>query len=104
MADLTEAFPALADAHVEIGDLTGTARGSFAEAIGHDVLHLDLDGETADEVRQSILADLAAQGIEGDIHVHVDDGEGLRTITVGVEDEAAGEQTEDTFIIEQKTD
>jgi len=107
-ADLREAFPDLADASIEISDLTGKARGSVAEAMGHDLLHLEVSGETVEEVRLSILEAMAAEGVEGDLHVHVEDGDGQRTVTIGVEDlqtdgESTGE-TEETMVIEPKQD
>lgn len=107
-ADLKAAFPDLADASIEITDLTGKARGSIAEAMGHNMLHLEVTGDTAEEVRLSILEAMAAQGIEGDIHVHVEDSDGQRTVTIDVEnletgEDAAGESGE-TMVIELKQD
>ena len=108
-ADLRADFPDMADATIEITDLTGKARGSIAEAMGHDLFHLEVTGETAEEVRTSILEAMAAQGIEGDVHVHMEEGDGHRTFTVDMEAEVPGEdgataETEDTMIIELKND
>ena len=103
-ADLVAAFPDLAGATIEISDLTGTAQGSIAEAMGHNLLHLEVAGETAEEVRQNILAALAAEGVEGEVNVFVDDSDGERRVEIHLEDmqvpEDADAETSDGLTIE----
>ena len=89
-ADLAAAFPDLDPAAVTVEALEGTAQGSLAEAMGHAVLGLTIDGETADEVRAGILAQLAAAGYSGDAEVTVVDEDGQRTVNVELNDVQAG--------------
>jgi hypothetical protein len=88
--DLAAAFPDLDPAAVTVEALAGNAQGSFAEAMGHTVLGLEIDGETAEEVRAGILAQLAAAGFTGDAEVTVVDEDGQRTVNVELNDVQAG--------------
>lgn len=89
-ADLAAAFPDLDPAAVTVEALAGTAQGSLADAMGHRVLGLEIDGETAEEVRAGILAQLAAAGYSGDAAVTVVDEDGRRTVNVELNDVQAG--------------
>jgi hypothetical protein len=89
-ADLAAAFPDLDPATVTVEALEGTAQGSLAQAMGHTVLGLEIDGETAEEVRAGILAQLAAAGFTGDAEVTVVDEDGQRTVNVELNDVQAG--------------
>ncbi|MFO7609511.1 MAG: hypothetical protein R6X35_09990 [Candidatus Krumholzibacteriia bacterium] len=90
-ADLVAAFPDLDPAEITVEALAGTALGSLAEAMGHTVLGLEVDGETAEEVRAGILAQLAAAGYSGDAAVTVVDEDGRRTVNVELNDVEGGE-------------
>lgn len=84
---LKERYPALTNAHLDVRDLTGTARGSFAEKIGHDLFKIEVSGDTEEEIRRQFLEQMAAHGISGDAHIEVhDDGE-ERTIDITIEED-----------------
>lgn len=89
-ADLAAAFADLDPATVTVEALAGNVQGSLAEAMGHTVLGLEIDGETAEEVRAGILAQLAAAGFTGDAEVTVVDEDGQRTVNVELNDVQAG--------------
>jgi len=85
---LAAAFPALASAKITETKLSGKTQSTLGKKIGHEFFDLDLtDAETAEEVRQKILADLAARGVEGEVNVQVDDGDGKKKIRVEVRTE-----------------
>lgn len=91
-ADLREQVPGLAATTVSIEPLTGSVRENLLEHFGHEVLGLEmqLSGETADEIRAQIMAQMAAAGIDGDAHVQVEETpDGRKTITVEVKGEQA---------------
>jgi hypothetical protein len=97
LSALRERFPLLEDAHVVSRELAGQLRESFAEKVGRELLHLEVSGNTEDEIRQQILSQLAASGFEGDAHVHVEHGSGLTTIGVSIQGD--GVETEDVIEI-----
>lgn len=89
-ADLRARFPLLADAEIATEELAGTVRGSLAQAFGHAAFGLEVDADTAEEAREQILQQLAAQGFGGDAQVEVvDDADGRRTIRVELSDSCA---------------
>ncbi len=85
-ADLAEAFPGLDGAAVTVQPLEGTAEGSFADALGHAVFGIEVSGDTAEEVRAGILAQLAEQGFTGEAQVDVIDADGQRTVNIDLND------------------
>lgn len=91
-ADLRAQVPGLAATTVSIEPLTGSVRENLLEHFGHEVLGLEMElsGETADEIRAQIMAQMAAAGIDGDAQVHVEEtADGRKTITVEVKGEQA---------------
>jgi len=89
-ADLRARFPLLADADIATEELAGTVQGSLAQAFGHAAFGLEIDAGTAEEARQQILQQLAAQGFGGDAQVEVvDEADGRRTIRVELTDSCA---------------
>ena len=89
-AALRAQVPALADASVSIEPLNGSVRENLLSHFGHQYLGLELElsGQTADEIREQILAQMAAAGVTGDARVQVETTpDGRRTITVDVEGE-----------------
>ncbi len=83
---LQQHFPFLADAAITITPLAGEAHGSMVDALGHTLFHAEVQGETAEEVRQNILRQLADQGFTGDARVEFIEGDGHHTINVELDD------------------
>lgn len=93
-AGLRDQVPALAGATVTVTPLTGTVRENLLSHLGHEYLGVELEvkGQTADEIRAQILQQLAAQGIDGDAQVQVEDlPDGRRQVKVEVRKEVADE-------------
>jgi len=85
LSGLRAQFPFLAEANIEVTPLVGTAEGSLAEAVGHGLFRMEIQGQTAEEIRQQILDQLASQGLQGDAQVEiVDGGDGERTVSIEV--------------------
>jgi hypothetical protein len=83
VADLEARFPFLQSADITLTPLEGTASGTLADRFGHDVFHVEVHGETAEEIRLQILEQLASQGLGGDPQVEViDRPDGRREIRV----------------------
>jgi hypothetical protein len=87
VAALEAEFPWLADADLTITPLTGTVEGNLGDRLGHALFDLEIDGGTAEEIRAQILAQLAAQGFEGDAVIDVQTGDGFQTIDVELTDD-----------------
>ncbi len=90
-ADLASRFGDLAGAEVTVKALEGTVEGNLAAAMGHAVFGLEVSGETAEEVRAGILAQLAAQGFGGEAQVEVIDADGQRTVNIELNDVQTGD-------------
>jgi len=109
---LVDEFPELAEANFQVDPLEGTVEGNLGEAFGHAVFDLNVEGETAEEIRLQILQQLIEQGFDGDadVQVHMDEESGIQTIdielTADVEGEAAAGDSEggERIIIETKTE
>ena len=112
---LVEEFPFLADAEFAVETLEGSVEGNLGEAFGHAVFNFEVSGETAEEIRQQILQELAEQGFEGDAVVEVVDEDGQRTINIELTDigecDDSGEgnagaegETKDVIVIERKVE
>lgn len=101
--DLRARFPLLAEAEITSEELSGTVRGSLAEAFGHTAIGLEVSGETAEEVREQILAQLAAQGFGGDAQVEVVDGEdGQRRVRIELHDTCIADSAGNKVVVEMK--
>ena len=90
-ADLRKQVPRLEGTTVDVSPLNGSVRENILSHLGHEYLGLELEvsGETADEIRAQILAQMAAQGLGGDAQVQVENlPDGRRTIKVEVTKEA----------------
>lgn len=90
-ADLRKQVPGLASTTVNVSPLNGSVRENILSHLGHEYLGLELEvsGETADEIRQQILAQMVTAGVTGDAQVQVEDlPDGRRTIKVEVTKEA----------------
>jgi hypothetical protein len=102
-ADLRARFPLLADAEIATEELAGTVRGSLAQAFGHAAFGLEVDAGTAEEAREQILQQLAAQGFGGDAQVEVvDDADGRRTIRVELSDSCTVDESGGKVVVERK--
>lgn len=87
-SDLHGAFPELVEAEIEVGDLNTTVTESWAQYFCRETMHLEFDGTNEEDLRAQILAQLEAQGINGDAHVEViDDENGLRQVKITVTEE-----------------
>ena len=86
LADL-HAVPAMAGADLQVEALTGTVTESYADRLKRDIFNIEIDGNTEEEIRAQIMAQLAEQGVaEGAVvEILMDDGE--TEITITVEDE-----------------
>lgn len=86
---MKRALPALADAKIVEEPLEGKVHSTLGRKLGHDLLDLDIaDQQDVEKVREQILAQLAAQGVEGKIDVEVEgDGIHQRRVKVRVENE-----------------
>jgi len=84
LADLRRAVPAAPGLDLQIEALTGTVTESYAARLKRDIFNIEIDGNTEEEIRAQIMAQLAEQGVaEGAvIDVLMDDGETEITITV----------------------
>lgn len=90
--ELTTSHAILANADVTRVPLKGEIHESFAKKLGREVLSLELDDGTAEEMRADILAQLAEQGWGEGAEVTVQrDGD---QTTIGVTLEGDGMQTE----------
>lgn len=98
-------FPALAGAEITIEPLAGTVEGNLGQAFGHAVFDLEVEGETAEEIRASILQQIYEHGFTGDAVVEVLEADGVQTINIDLNDiQEDGSGTEDTVIIELQED
>jgi len=109
MAALQQQFPWLDDSAVTIEPLNGTMAGSLIERMGHALFHIEVDGDTAEEIRAQILAQLQEQGFDGDAVVDVQVGDGHETITIEMTGDIQAVEGDSTvanpeFFIERQTD
>ncbi|KYF81838.1 hypothetical protein BE11_37620 [Sorangium cellulosum] len=82
------AFPALAGAEIREDVLAGTVRGTLGAKLGHELLDLDvLDKDDVEAARRQVMEQLAAQGIEGKVDVHIEGDGGKRKVKVQVKRE-----------------
>lgn len=89
-ADLREQVPGLTGSTVAVSPLSGSVRENILSHLGHEYLGLELEvsGETAEEIRQQILEQMATAGVTGDAKVQVEtSADGRKVITVEVEGE-----------------
>lgn len=113
---LVQEFPVLAAAEFAVDPLTGTVEGNLGEALGHAVFDFEVNGETAEEIQQQILQQLAEQGFDGDaeVQVQIDEATGTQTIDIELRDDdtegdaAAGDASDgpdgQRIVIEEKSD
>ena len=106
VADLEARFPFLQGADITLTPLAGTMHGTFADRLGHDVFHIEVDGETAEEIRMQILTELTRQQPGSDPQVEVvDHPDGRREIKIEMQDVQGQDQddagTSQTIEIQQ---
>jgi len=89
LAELQERFGDLAGLQISVEPLTGTLEESIGSRMGRAVFDIEVSGATAEEIRQQILAELAAQGLDGDAQVEISDDGEVSTIDITIE--ASGE-------------
>jgi hypothetical protein len=80
---MREEYPVLGQSLFEIHELEGTVRGTYAEKLGHQVLEIEVNADTVEEIREEILQQLAEQGFVGDADVQIQI-EGDETV-IGIE-------------------
>jgi hypothetical protein len=90
-----ERFPTLEGAVWTHEPLVGEVRESLAKKLGREVLSLSFDvgGETEEEIRASILAQLAAEGLADGAEVRVSRDGDLTTIGISVDGPVTETQT-----------
>lgn len=85
-ADLRGQFPALKNAMIAINPLEGDGPGD-GPTRGLGEIDVDKD-EDPEVVKQQVIEQLRAKGVQGDVEVHVDDhDDGKREVRVEVKDE-----------------
>lgn len=105
VAAIGRAFPAMAGGLEETEVLSTEVMTSFAEKLGHNILHMDLHVEGTDaEIKAQILEQIYENGFDGqaDVDVHTEDG--VTTVDLEMVHEDAGEVTEDVIKIELKAE
>lgn len=88
---LIKEVPELAGASVTVEPFSGSVRENLLSHFGHRYLGLEMEvsGETAEEIRQQILAQMASAGMSGDAQVQVEmTPEGRKVIRVELKGEA----------------
>jgi len=81
---LKKALPELASAKITEETLSGKVKSTAIQKLGHDLFDLDItDEKDVDAIREKILADLAAQGVTGQVDVQVE-GDGTHEKKVKV--------------------
>jgi hypothetical protein len=95
--DLKQQYPILGAAEVDTRDLVGEVRESFAKKVARQTLKLEVSGDSADEIRAGIMAQLVAAGMDEGAEVNVQQADGLTTIGVTISGE--GQETEDVIEI-----
>jgi hypothetical protein len=81
---LKKALPALASAKIVEEPLSGKVKSTLGRKLGHDLFDLDITNEKdVEAIREKILADLAAKGVEGKVEVEVE-GDGVHEQKVKV--------------------
>ena len=105
-AALQAEFPALDNAQFEIEPLEGTAEGTLIDAMGYAIFDLEVEGETAEEIREAILQQIAEQGFTGEAIVDVQEADGVQTINIELnevsEDDGTANETEDEIVIQRQ--
>jgi hypothetical protein len=87
VADLEARFPFLQSADITLTPLEGTTRGTLADRLGHDLFHIEVEGQTAEEIRLQILTELAHREFGGDPQVEViDRPDGRREVRIEMKD------------------
>jgi hypothetical protein len=102
VSELTAAHPVLGKGQVESAPLTGTLRESLASKLGRELFSFEVSGQTAEEIRAEVLAQLAAQGFQGEAKVDVQVEGGRKTIGIELSGTAPAGTTagEDGIILE----
>jgi hypothetical protein len=99
---LKKALPALASAKITEQALSGKVESTLGQKLGHELFDMNVANEKDVEViRQKILEDLAAQGVEGEVKVHVENEDGKQKVRIEVRQEGA--DCEPGTEIEKKT-
>jgi hypothetical protein len=76
-------YPALAAAEIHEELLEGTVRETLGKKLGHEILDLDVvDKKDKEKARQQIMAQLAAQGVDGKVDVEVEGDGDVQTVDV----------------------
>ena len=81
-ARMKSRFPALANAEVTIRPLEGMIHGNLAERLGHSIFNFDVRSGSEEEIRDQILAQLAAQGFTGQSVIQVRNEDGQQLIDI----------------------
>jgi hypothetical protein len=99
IANLRREYPIFADAEFSVQPLNTIVEAPLYERIGHDFFGMDfeivVEGQTEEEIRQSILEQLYASGFEGEanVDVHMEQEDGMEKIEITIEtDDTEGEQ------------
>ena len=83
--DLVEAFPVLEQAEVDNEAVAGTVHGTLGGKLGHAWLDVVIDEHGVEEARRRLMADLAAQGLDGEAEIEIVDEPGHREVKVRVQ-------------------
>lgn len=83
--ELGEVFPQLEVAQLATHPLEGHVRTTLGRRLGHEWLDLALAEDDVERARVELLTQLAAQGVEGDVDIEIEQSNGHREVRVRVE-------------------
>jgi len=82
---LREKFPRLATAQITVQALSGTVHSNLAGLVGEKLFHQGMSQAELDAAKAKIIAELRAQGVDGDVSVEVEDTGDLQRVKVRAE-------------------
>lgn len=89
-AELLEVFPHLEEADLSAEQMDGIVHTTVGRRLGHQLRLVALSDRDMNEARIQLLAELAAQGIEGEVDISISGDEGRREIRVEVQKQLGG--------------
>lgn len=84
-AEMRRQIPELGSADISFETLSGSLEESFASKLRREVFDIEVAGGTAEEIREQILAQLAAEGMADGAEVEVIQADGKTEIKLKVE-------------------
>jgi hypothetical protein len=91
--ELAGVFPQLEVAELTSHPLEGRVRTTLGRRLGHQWLDLALREDDLERARADLLAQLAAEGLEGDVDIEIREHDGHQEVRVRVEQHVTGDLT-----------